>query len=287
MPTFDTPEPVSVVVDLTVGDTRIIASDRGDTAVEVSPSDSSREQDVRAAGQTRVEYSAGRLLVKAPKPRNFGLFGRPGSVDVTIEVPTGSAVQADAGLGAFRCAGRLGECRIKTGLGDIECGDTGPLDLSTGAGGIAVDRVTGHAEVTNASGRMRLTAVDGSAVVRNSNGDIWIGEITGDLRVVTANGGITVGHAGASITASSANGDVRVGEVTRGSASLKTAVGQIEIGIRPGTAARLDVSTRFGRLRNDLEAAEGPGPSDETADVHAMTSYGDIVIRRSSNPRTA
>ena len=59
MPTFDTPEPISAVVDLVVGDVRITASDRDDTAVEIRPSDESHEPDVRAAEQTRVEYSAG------------------------------------------------------------------------------------------------------------------------------------------------------------------------------------------------------------------------------------
>jgi hypothetical protein len=33
---------------------------------------------------------------------------------------------------------------------------------------------------------------------------------------------------------------------------------------------------------NDLAAAEGPGASSETAEVHASTSYGDILVRRSS-----
>lgn len=281
MPTFDTPGPVSAEIDLPAGDIRMIASDRTDTVVEVRPSDSTREADVRVAEQTRAEYSAGRLLVRAPRPRGLGLFGRPGSVDVTIELPTGSSVQADAGISAFRSTGRLGLCRIKTGVGSIECSDTGPLDLSTGAGPVAVDRVAGHAEVSTSSGRVRLGAIDGTAVIKNSNGDNWIGEITGDLRVATANGAITIGHAGAGVNASSANGDIRVAEVTRGSATLKTAFGQIEIGIRPGTAARLDVSTKFGRILNDLDDADGPGPSDETAEVRALTSYGDIVIHRS------
>src|SRR5256885_2206151 len=63
MPPFDPPEPVSAVIDLVVGDARITASDRGDTVVEIRPSDASHDQDVRAAEQTRVEYAAGRLLV--------------------------------------------------------------------------------------------------------------------------------------------------------------------------------------------------------------------------------
>src|SRR5262245_35738174 len=125
MPTYDTPEPISVTVELYVGDTRIAASDRTDTTVEVRPRDPSNEQDVRVAEQTRVEYAAGRLLVKAPKQRR--LFGKPGVIDVTIEVPAGSNLDGACGAGAFRTTGRLGECRVKTGAGDVHLADTGPL----------------------------------------------------------------------------------------------------------------------------------------------------------------
>jgi hypothetical protein len=40
------------------------------------------------------------------------------------------------------------------------------------------------------------------------------------------------------------------------------------------------VSTQFGRVHNHLDAADGPEPADETVEVRARTSYGDIVIRR-------
>ena len=45
----------------------------------------------------------------------------------------------------------------------------------------------------------------------------------------------------------------------RGSVSLKTGFGEIEIGIHAGTAARLDVSTQFGHVRNLMDAASAPG----------------------------
>ncbi|HEY6277055.1 MAG TPA: DUF4097 family beta strand repeat-containing protein [Streptosporangiaceae bacterium] len=263
MPTFDTPEPISVTIDLGLGDVRIAASDRTDTVVDVRPTNQASESDVRAAEQTQVEYAAGQLLVRTPKPRALSVFGKTGSVDLVIELPTGSHLRGDAGAATFHCRGRIGECRVKTGLGDI-----------------AVDRAAGPADVSTGTGKVQLGAIDGSAVVKNSNGDCWIGEIGGDLRVHTASGDIEVGHAGASLAASTSYGDVRVGEIVRGSASLRTSFGEIEIGIRNGTAARLDVSTKFGRVLNDLAASSGPAASAETADVRASTSYGDILIRR-------
>ena len=67
MPSFDTPGPILVTLEIGVGDVRIAASDRSDTNVVVRPSNPTRKSDLAAAEQTRVEFSDGRLLIKAPK----------------------------------------------------------------------------------------------------------------------------------------------------------------------------------------------------------------------------
>ena len=281
MPTFTTLEPISVSLELIAGDAQLAASDRGDTVVHVRPSDASAEADVRAAHLTRVEYADGQLLVKTPKQRSLGLFGRTGSVDVSIALPTGSRVQGDAAAAAFRGTGRLGPCRIKTATGDIQLDHTGPLDANTAAGAVVVNQVAGHAEIKTGSGAVRLQAVDGTAVIKNSNGDSWVGTVTGDLRVNAANGDIVVDRSQAGVTATTANGDVRVGEVQRGWVSVKTACGELQVGVRAGTAALLDLYTQYGAVHNRLEACDGPAPADGTVEVRARTEYGDIVIHRS------
>ena len=118
MPTFDTPQPITATIDLAVGDVRITARDGGATVVEVRPSDASNEDDVKTAELTRVEYANEQLLVKAPKLRSW-LSRSGGSIDVTIELPAGSHVHGTLGMGDVDCDGRLGDCRIKTGLGRI------------------------------------------------------------------------------------------------------------------------------------------------------------------------
>jgi DUF4097 and DUF4098 domain-containing protein YvlB len=284
MPTYDTPHPVTATVELVVGDLRIVAADRADTVVEVRPSDPGSDADVRAADQTRVEYADGLLLVKTPKQRGLGLFGKPGSVDVTVDLPARSKVQVDSGVGGVRSTGTLGACRVKSGAGDVQVDrvEGGRLSLEIGAGRVDVDTVAGRADVSTCSGRLQVREIDGPAVVKNSNGDSWIGLVTGDLRINAANGDIAVDRAGGDVVASTANGGITVGAVTRGTVSLKTGFGEIEVGIPAGTAAKLDVSTSFGRIRNQLESTDGPQETDETVDLRARSSYGDIVIRRSA-----
>ncbi|MET8911851.1 DUF4097 family beta strand repeat-containing protein [Micromonospora sp. NPDC004551] len=281
MPSFDTPAPISASVELVAGELRIAAGPRTDTVVQVRPADESDERDVRAAAQTRVEYASGRLVVRGPKQPGFGVFGRTGSVEVTIDLPEASGVDAKLGVGAVSCSGTVADCRLRTGAGDLQVEDTGKLSLHTGFGAAIAETVAGDAEVTTGSGRLSVRAVGGHAVLKNGNGDTWIGETGGDLRIRSANGAVAAGHAAASVTANTANGDIRVGELVRGSATLRTAAGRIEVGIRRGTAVLLDLHTTFGKVRNDLDAAAGPADTDEKAEVRARTAFGDIVIHRS------
>lgn len=281
MPTFDTPEPISVTIELGVGNVRLTASDRTDTVVEVRPTDESDESDVKAADQTRVEYADGKLLVNAPKVRPFDFSRTSRSVEVTIELPAGSRVHATAQLGDLRGTGPLGQCRFKTGTGDVQLDRTGPLRLHTATGHVTVDRVAGDAEITTSSGMVDIGDIDGTADVKNSNGNTHLGTVTGEAHIRAANGDISIDHAASAVTAKTANGRIRLGDVARGTVELKTAMGDVDVGIGTGAAAWLDVHTSFGRLHNSLENANlAPDQSGETVEVHAHTSYGDITVRR-------
>jgi hypothetical protein len=249
----------------------------------VRPSDPAKKADVTAAEQTRVEYAGGTLLIKAPKSwRRYTPRGGGESVDVQVELPAGSQLRGETGVAALRCRGRLGECRYKTGVGDIQLDQAGAVQLRTGVGDITVERAGGDAELTTGSGSLRIDGIGGRAVVKNSNGDTWIGRVTGDLRVNAANGRISVDQAGGTVAARSANGDIRLGEVAHGAVLAQTAFGKVEIGIRDGVAAWLDLNTRYGTVRNDLDTADRPGAGEEAVEVRARTAFGDITIHRSS-----
>ena len=283
MPTFDTPEPISASVELGVGDIRIDATDRTDTIVEVRPSDPTKKGDVVAAEQTRVEYANGHLTVTGPKGwRQWRPRRGTESIDVSIALPTGSLVHAEAGVATLRSSGRLGEFRGKAGVGDIALDETGSLELKTGFGDIRIERAAGRADVVTGSGSVRIGRIDGAAAVKNSNGDTWIGEVGGEARVRAANGDISIDVAHEGVAAKSANGDVRFGDVARGAAVAQTAAGAVEIGIRDGVAAWLDLHTGFGNVVNDLETSGAPAPGQDTVEVHASTSYGDITVHRAT-----
>jgi DUF4097 and DUF4098 domain-containing protein YvlB len=281
MPTFETPEPITIQVELGVGDLRVTMVDGGETSVEVSPSNRGKRDDVLAAEQTEVEFSGNRLLIRAPKTwKRWSPFSDGGSVDVRISSPAGSELNTRADLGAVHATGALGACRVHTGMGNVNVEDATSLDLRTGMGDIVVGRVKGTTEVSTGTGKVRIDALEGRSVVKNSNGDCLIGEAGADLRVSTANGDIEVDRAVGSVVAKTANGDIRLHELVRGTVAAETGCGALVLGIADGTAAYLDLNTSWGDLRSELEQADEPVQGAETVDVRAKTAAGDITVRR-------
>ena len=285
--TFTTPAAITIALDLYVADVRIAASDRADTVVDVRPSDPNKAADVKAAENTRVEYDEGTrtLTVVTRKPRNrFVNFSsrRPESIDLVIEVPTESDVTAEAGIGDFESTGVLGTFAVKADMGGVRLAQTGPVDIRSGLGEISVEEVSGAAQVRCGSGTIRLGAVDGTADVSNGNGKVRVGVVTGPATVKSSNGVVDVDRALSDITASTSNGEVRVGEVVRGKVTVTSKNGAVEVGVRDGSAAWLDLNAGVGRVYNELDASNAPDAAEpvDKVEIHASTKLGDVTIRR-------
>ncbi|AZQ35445.1 hypothetical protein EJ357_19715 [Streptomyces cyaneochromogenes] len=278
MPSFDTPEPISATARVEAGSIQFTASDRRDTVVEVRPRNPKKDLDVRTADQTEVTYLSGVLTITTPKSNLFGL--RTGVVDVSVDLPTGSRVDLSGAWTQVLGEGRLGEVRVKTSSGDVRLDTAGPLNLTAAHGSITVDRVEGAAEITTSSGSLRVGVVDGPAVLKNSHGTTTVDAVTGELRVSGANGDIEIRRAADSVTATTAHGTLRVGEVTRGTVQLETSYGAIDVGVREGTAAWLDVHAGSGQVRNALTESGAPEGTEDTVKIRARTRHGNIDVRR-------
>ncbi|MFI6389957.1 DUF4097 family beta strand repeat-containing protein [Nonomuraea sp. NPDC050540] len=250
MNSFDTPKPIQAAVDLAAGEVRLVAERRADTRVRVNPLDPASDDDATAAGLTEVEYSGGHLKVRTP---------RQGAVTVEIQLPEGSGLEIDLSAGQVRSHGRLGETRIHSAHGGIQLDQTAGLDVESGSGDVCV------------------AAVEGPAVITMRNGDLCLGEAAGGLRVTTTRGRIEVERAHADVEVTTGEGDVRIGEVARGSVTL-VASGQVEVGVRRGSAARLSLDSTYGAVRNLLEAWP---PPEESVEIHASATFGDVVVQRS------
>ena len=279
MPTYTTPTPIDLAINLPAGAIEVVAGDRLDTVVTVSPTNPDRAVDRRGADETRIEFDGQRLTVRGPRPR-LSWIGPTESVDVRVELPSGSRLTAETSAGFVRSTGRLGATRVKCSLGAVELDATGDLWVRAGHGNVEVETADGQVEVTADHGRIRLGEVTGDSTLKASHGSITIGESGGDLDAKLSYGDLEVGCALASVTAKTAYGSIQLGEISSGSVQVESGFGQIGIGVRPGVPAWLDLASKDGHVRNELDGDRAPDESEQTVAVRARTQWGDITIHR-------
>ncbi|GAA0430318.1 DUF4097 family beta strand repeat-containing protein [Leifsonia naganoensis] len=215
MQTFDTPSPVTTVVDVPAGRLRFIAAERTDVRVDIRPVDATKARDVKAAERTTAAFAAGTLTIGTTEPS--AAFGPSGSVEVTVQLPAGSSVRA-TGSAELRGAGSLGDVVVEGSVGPIALDEAETVRLSALDGGIAVGRLTGPAEISTARGDIRIAeARRGDVVVSTQFGDVSVGVPAGTTAVLdagTPHGRIsnalrnTDGSATVRIRATTASGDI-------------------------------------------------------------------------------
>jgi DUF4097 and DUF4098 domain-containing protein YvlB len=178
MQKFDTPAPISAVLDIPAGRVRFIAADRADTTVEVLPANASKGRDVKAAEQTKVEYGDGGLRIETSAKNQY--LGPSGSIEVTVQLPAGSRVEAKAASAELRAVGRLGDVAFEGAYRQIKLDEAASVRLTAIDGDVEVGRLDGPAEISTARGDIRIAeAVRGTVVLRTQSGDISVGAATG------------------------------------------------------------------------------------------------------------
>lgn len=278
MPTYTTPSPIDLAINLQVGEIEVVAGDRADTAVTVSPTNPAKTVDRRGAEETTVDFDGRRLTITGPRPR-LSWIGPTESVDVRVELPTGSRLTAEIAVGAVRTIGRLGATRIKSSMGPVEVDTTGDLWLRTSHGNATLGLADGGAEITADHGQIRIGTVTGDTVLKASHGSIMVGESAGDLDAKLSYGDLEVTKALASVTAKTAYGSIQLREVSSGAIAVESGAGEVTIGVRPGVPAWLDLSSKDGHVRNQLADDRAPDASEPAVAVRARTQFGNITIQ--------
>ncbi|MFE5510813.1 DUF4097 family beta strand repeat-containing protein [Streptomyces sp. NPDC056529] len=218
MQTFQTPAAITAVVEIPAGHIRLVAADRADTTVEVRPAVASKSKDVKAAEETTVAFADGVLRIEAPEAKNK-ILGSTGSVEVTVQLPAGSRVEAKAAAADLRGTGRLGDVSFDSAQGPVELDEAASVRLTLQDGDITVGRLDGSAELTTARGDLRIVeALGGQLVLATQSGSITVGAAPGVSATLDA--GTTHGRvsnslrnaegagAGLTIRATTAHGDI-------------------------------------------------------------------------------
>jgi hypothetical protein len=256
---FPGSDPIDVFIDLAAGRIVLAAEPTDLTVVELTASWSGRGE--RLLSDVQVSFDDGRLEVTGPK--RSGLWRGHAGLNLAITLPRGS------------------RCMVRAASADVSCtGDLAELDVHTASGDITAGTVTGSIEAESASGDIRLEEVGAGADLRTAGGDIRMTRAGGDVRVRTASGDVHIGSAAASVTVMTSSGDVRLSSVRTGRADVKTASGDIGVGVTPGVGVYLDLASVSGSVTSQLDES---APSDDVAlEVICRAVSGDVRITRAS-----
>lgn len=281
MSVFDVDGPATVRVELAVGAVRVLATAREDVSVDVSPSNPQRSGDRSAAEAVSVDQVGGAIVVKGPhvRARKFNPFG-PGkdSIDIVVEVPEASDVDVDVKYGSARLTGRFATVRADAGYGEFALDSAERLELEGGYGDYRITRVEGDADLRFKSGAIRVGHVGGRLRLDGADGPIIVDRVDGPAELKTSSGSLEIGTATSGAVIRTAYGAIRVREAVRGVVRVDGSYGNVDVGVRPGTAVWLDATSQHGVVRTDLSADSGPATGDDTLELRIRTGYGSINV---------
>jgi DUF4097 and DUF4098 domain-containing protein YvlB len=291
--------------------------------VETDPADALRQYfEVSAEGDT--------LRVKQPPlwtgmPERYTLkLSLPATVtDVSCTTGHGdvairslrAALSARTGHGDVAIESGGGVLEAHTGKGDIATTVwDGPARLATGSGDVTVEVVSGDVSVSTGRGDVSIVTGGGRVTASTGHGDITVGKLSGDVTISTGHGDITATELeGARLNLTTGRGDVSLGgrlgglrarsgagdfdircTLLAGEFEANTGHGCLTVHLPADTSARLDISTRRGRIDSDLPLVKVglPGPGGHfskryvvnvggerpRSSVKLRTNHGDIRV---------
>lgn len=281
--TYEAPGAVDAVINLAMGELVVTADDVDTITVDVTPTKADRPADVRAAENTEVDFAAGRLTITQKRESLISTWVNKGwSIDVHVRVPKRSRIQAKSAYGNIRVVGLIGPSSLNASYGDITAGDVAELSAKAAYGDVVVDRVSGTTRLTGTT--VRVGEVYGEATAKSTQGNLSTGLVMGRLEAISAHGRIDVRTLMGELDARSAHGKIRVDEAVSGSATLNVNYGDIQIGIREGSLTWLDLDSKQGAVRNELDALPD-APADDDGDrlkITARAGYGSVRVFRAA-----
>ena len=125
--------------------------------------------------------------------------------------------------------------------------------MNTASGDVQVEDVERDVKIRSASGDVRLGAVGGRADVNTASGDVQVDSAGGggdDPLRVRRRPDRRGGEAGELQTAS---GDMRIGSIAEGEVDVKSASGDVLVGIKQGSRLHVDARSLSGDTTSEVE----------------------------------
>ncbi|GAB2756542.1 DUF4097 family beta strand repeat-containing protein [Salinifilum aidingensis] len=216
-----------------------------------------REPATEAVRNTRVELTGNRLVVRTPS----GAPLRNVPVAVRVRAPAHSELSVQAGSGDVTVTGTAVRAQVQSG-----------------GGAVSLAGSTERATVRTGSGQLRLGLMKGGVHARSGSGDVEIAGVLAASSVVTGSADVWLGEVGADVLVRSGSGDLSVTDAAAGELELITGSGEIQVALRRGRSAEVDLTSSAGSARSDLDVRDQPPATTPELHVYGRTGTGDVVL---------
>lgn len=138
-------------------------------------------------------------------------------MEITLQLPTGSRIEARTASAELRGVGRLGDIAFEGAYRQIKIDEAAGVRLTATDGDVEIGRLTGSSQISTARGDIRITeAVRGTLELSTQSGDITVGAAAGVSATLDAGTGYgrvsnalkNDGTAELDIRATTAHGDI-------------------------------------------------------------------------------
>jgi DUF4097 and DUF4098 domain-containing protein YvlB len=252
---------------------------------------------VRVIATARTEAEARRLLqlysVRIDAGGPWTVLSAPGGpveTAVSVKTPRLAAAAVSTSEGAVHATGIEGPLDVDTGAGEIAVDRVrGDCTLTTGGGHIRAGQMGGSLKCTTGAGNVNVDSARGEVVLATQGGEIFARDAGGAVRAETGGGGVHIGTAAGSVTAITGGGEIIV-EKSGGVVNLRNLAGPVNVGSAAGV--RCDSASggiRLGNISGPIRVATSMGSimaallGSHLADSYLATGNGDITVLIPSN----
>jgi hypothetical protein len=217
--------------------------------------DGSEDARYAAVYETRIELVDRRLIVHTPKRQRLVPLA------VTVRAPAGSNLEINAGSADLTVTGPAGRVRLNVGSGSVALDRAdGPAEINSGSGALRLGPMLAGLRARSGTGEIEVSSVGGASTLITGSGDVWLGAVQSDVRVRTG------------------SGDLTVADAASGNVELVTGSGEIRVGVRSGTAARVDLTSGSGQARSELGLSDKPPAHAPQLHLRGRTGSGNTVV---------
>ena len=239
--------------------------------------DSSRS-DLEEELDIHFDEKPGEAIVTAKNRHHHWFEGFRGRVDITVEVPSETAIDIHTAGGSIRVSALKRPARLRTSGGSLTIEDlSADVDGDTSGGSVYVRDAAGAVRVRTSGGGIEAARIHGSLDADTSGGSVRIESVTGDVKAHSSGGPIRIFDAGGRVDADTSGGGVEV-VFAKGNGRggrIESSGGGITVSIDP--SVHLDIEAHAEGIRSDLPLAMHGEISRES--LHGTLNGGGPPLR--------